>query len=281
MVESPCDGILGLNRMSKPIEMPSSFLAMMSESSASEASNTHTADASDQDKVGPIAKETNYIRAAYKQGAISKAMVSLLLGSEGRGAGGIAVIGGIDKRFADPSREMIWVPVLRGTRGMWAIKIHGLGVATKDKTNFCGERGCIGLIDSGTFGIIGSSEVISPILQAVGLTDGEKVDCFHKLPNLQFDFGTGGTPWELSLSRTYDVDDEAGYSSTCEPAMQSIDDSVWNDVKQKYPGMPIMVLGDPFLRTFYAALDNTDIHHPRVGLAYGKFTSLRQLDAQL
>lgn len=43
-------------------------------------------------------------------------------------------------------------------------------------------------------------------------------------------------------------------------------------------GMPVMLLGDPFLRTFYTVLDNTDADKPRVGLALGNTVALSEIE---
>jgi len=77
---------------------------------------------------------SNFIRAAYEQKALPKALVSLYLGSSNPGeAGGVAVLGGVDKRFF--KGKIIWIPVLKGTKGAWAIKIDALRVGKKKPTS--------------------------------------------------------------------------------------------------------------------------------------------------
>jgi hypothetical protein len=244
---APFDGILGLNRKSKFVK----------------------------DNADSSLRESNFLRAAYLQKTIPKAMVSIFLGTAGKGAGGIALIGGVDQRFAHPSREMAWFPVLKGTSGAWAIKIHSLSVGDKGKKNFCGEKGCVGLIDSGTYGIVGAKKVIKPMLEAAEIFQ-PNLPCGLETPKLRFDLGAG-EPWELSLTRTADVTHPAHH--ICEPAVQATDAiSNWGHIGEKYPGMPVLLLGDPFLRTFYTVLDNTDVENPRVGIAYGNSAALLELD---
>ena len=116
-------------------------------------------------------------------------MLSLLLGSEGQGKGGVAVLGGVDKRFMHGS-ELSWVPVLKDTEGNWAIKIHSLRVGD-EKKNYCGKAGCVGVIDSGTWGIIGTGKVIKPVLEAAMILKPDIPCNLEGLPRLHFDVGTG------------------------------------------------------------------------------------------
>lgn len=172
---APYDGVVGLNRKENQI-------------SSGKSKKT----------------STNFLRAAHAQGAIPKAMVSMFLGSTGVGTGGVAVLGGIDHRFIDQSKKLQWIPVLKNTDGAWAVKIKSLRVGKDGKKNFCGSKGCVGIIDSGTWGIVGKDEIIKPMLDAAELYMPD-FPCDFETPQLRFDFGTG-EELELSLTHTASVE---------------------------------------------------------------------------
>jgi len=239
---APFDGVLGLNRRSQGLK----------------------------DKQGKMVP-SNFITAAYKQGVIPRAQVSFFLGSQpssaGSGAGGVAILGKEDKRFFKGS--LTWIPGLKHTSGGWAIKIPQLRVG-KGKANFCGASGCVGLIDSGSWGIIGSNALVKPLLNAAEIYMPD-IPCGMKTPPLHFDFGAGQV-FSLSLSRTANILHKK--QKICEPAIKAMDLPI---TFKKYKGMPVLMLGDTFLREFYTALDNTDPKKPRVGLAYGNSAALQLL----
>jgi hypothetical protein len=213
---------------------------------------------------------SNFIRAAYEQKALPKAMVALYLGSSNPGeAGGVAVLGGLDKRFF--KGKISWTPVLKGTKGGWAIKIDALRVGKK-KTNFCGAKGCLGLIDSGAWGLIGSPGLINPIKDAAEIYLKD-LPCDMKTPPLHMTLGDA--TFQLSLTKTANVVHKA--HKICEPSIAAQDLPI---TFKKYKGMPVLMLGDPFLRTFFTVLDNTDVKNPRVGVAYGNSLALKELASE-
>jgi len=235
---APFDGVLGLSRKFK----------------------------TSKDKAGH-AVSSNFIRAAYEQHVLPKAIVSLFFGnSHPSEAGGVAILGGVDKRFY--KGKLKWVKVLKGTHGAWAIKIDALKVGHK-KTNFCGSAGCIGIIDSGAWGLIASPSLVKPIKNAAELYMDD-IPCGMKTPPLHLHMGDAH--FKLSLTRTANVLHKAHH--ICEPAIRGQELPI---SFKKHKGMPVLMLGDPFLRTFFTVFDNTHVHSPRVGLAYGNALGLNGL----
>jgi len=91
------------------------------------------------------------------------------------------------------------------------------------------------------------------------------------LPRLHFDVGTGDA-LSLDLVRTADVMHKK--ENICEPAVQAMELPL--DFKG-HKDSPVLLLGDPFLRTFYTVLDNTDVENPRVGIAKGNLEALEEI----
>jgi len=214
--------------------------------------------------------ETNFLRQAYTQGMLPRAAVSLLLGSKGDATGGVAVLGGYNECFVKPGEKIRWLPVLKSTDGAWAIQLKSLRVGDKNGRNLCGQQGCVGIIDSGTWGIVSKDKVIKPLLDDAELYM-PSFPCSMKLPPLLLEVGDGPA-LELSITDTAEVQSEK--HNICAPSIASADLPIHFE---EYKDSEVVMLGDPFLRSFYTVLDNTDPEKPRVGLAYGNLEAVSEL----
>jgi hypothetical protein len=206
----------------------------------------------------------NFLQSAKAEGMIQKSVVSFFLGfSPGKG-GGAAILGGVDSRLF--TGKMTYHPVLKGTKGNWAIKMSKLYIKSKPQVNLCPKEGCLAIVDTGTSLIVGAEQVATPLIKQLGIP--LNCDNLHKLPDVMMEFATESGVKEYALSANdYTLELVAGdgmkeCSSAIKPAGSRIPLSFPG---QK--GMPLVILGDVFLRRYYAAFDNDDPSKPTVGLA--------------
>jgi len=215
----------------------------------------------------------NLMQSARKEGAIAKNIVSFFLGFHPGQGGGAAILGGVDKRlFTGP---ITYHPVLKGTMGNWAIRMEKLYLKNDPKTNFCGPphapHGCLAIADTGTSLIVGAGEVAGPLLNKLGI----RGDCSNlkQAPDMMMEFPTvggkgshtytlkgGDYTLELVL-KTFE-----GTQKKCQAAFKAASSRIPVSFKG-HKDMPIIIMGDVFLRRYYAVFDHEDHAHPRVGFA--------------
>lgn len=201
----------------------------------------------------------NFLLAAKKAGTIKSATISFFLGSASGLGGGAAILGGVDKRlFTGP---IVYHDVLMRTMGNWALKLTTLHVGDS-KTNFCGDKGCLAIIDTGTSLVVGPDHVVNPLKKALGVED----DCSNMktMPAVHFGFGNE-KPYTLSgEDMTLKV---SQYSSVgCKTTFASSGKRIPSQFPH-YDGMPVLILGDAFMRHFYSVFDNDDQKNPKIGFA--------------
>jgi len=204
----------------------------------------------------------NFLNSAKKSGQIKRATISFFLGSRPGAGGGVAVLGGVDKRLY--TGAITYHDVLRKSMGNWALKLTTLRVGNS-KHNFCGKKGCLAIIDTGTSLIVGPPTVVSPMMTALGV----QPDCSNlkKAPAVHFGFGGNKAAKEMSLSAEDVTMQIESYSSvSCKSAIATAS----SRIPMEFPGhkgMPVLILGDAFLRHFYNVFDNDDKDKPRIGFA--------------
>jgi len=210
----------------------------------------------------------NLMDSARKQKKVAKNVVSFFLGYTPGHGGGAAVLGGVDKRLY--TGKMAYHPVLKGTFGNWAMKLTKLYFKSNPKQNFCPPQGCLAIADTGTSLIVGAGQVTNPLIKAMGI----KQDCKNlgKNSDLMFEF-----PTTDGKSKTYPLTGGdytlelvvKTFTSTykkCSPAIKASSDRIPSSYAA-HPGMPIVIMGDVFLRRYYAAFDKENPAKPTVGLA--------------
>jgi hypothetical protein len=204
----------------------------------------------------------NFLTAAKKSGSIKRATVSFFLGSKPGVGGGVAVLGGVDGRLH--TGPITYHDVLRKTMGNWALTLKELRVGDAE-TNFCGKKGCLAIIDTGTSLIVGSPLVVKPMMNALGV----QPDCSNlkKAPPVHFKFGGNKKAPALTLSAEDVTMQIESYSSlSCKSAIAAAS----SRIPMEFPGhkgMPVVILGDAFLRHFYSVFDNDDTTKPKIGFA--------------
>jgi len=212
----------------------------------------------------------NLMTSAKKQKKISKNVISFYLGFMPGNGGGAAVIGGVDSRLF--KGKLVYHPVLKGTFGHWALKLEKLYLKGNPKKNFCPKQGCLAIVDTGTSLIVAAKSVATPLVKAMGVD--KQCKTLGKTDDLMFEFPTiGGKSSTYKLAGgdyTFRVMAKTtkGTIQKCAPALKVAPNPIAAAMaKTKNKGMPIVILGDVFLRENYAVFDNDDPNKPKVGFA--------------
>jgi hypothetical protein len=201
----------------------------------------------------------NFLNAAKKSGTIKSAVISFFLGAKTSLGGGAAVLGGVDKRlFQGP---ITYHDVLRRTMGNWALHLKTLHVGDSKK-NYCGKMGCLAIIDTGTSLVVGPDEVLVGVQAAMGV----KPDCSNlkSSPSVHFGFGNE-KPMSMSAA-DLTLELKSWSTTSCKSAFASSGSRIPSQFPH-YDGMPVLILGDAFMRHWYSVFDNDDKENPKIGFA--------------
>jgi len=203
----------------------------------------------------------NFLKNAKKSGAVKSAVISFMLSSKGKTDGNaVAVIGGVDKRlFTGP---ITYFPVLKRTMGNWALKLTYLRVGDS-KVNHCGKKGCLAIIDTGTSLLVGPGPVVDGVKKQMGV----QPDCSNlkTAPAVHFGFGDDKPAMTLT-AEDLSLQIESYSQVSCKTALASSGSRI-PDAFPHHDGMPVLIMGDSFLRHWYAVFDNDDEANPRIGFA--------------
>lgn len=200
----------------------------------------------------------NLMKSAKAQKQVKKNIVSFFLGFTPGKGGGAAILGGVDQRLF--TGKIKYHPVIKGTMRNWAIKMDRLYL-NGSKKNFCPKAGCLGIADTGTSLIVGAGAVATPLLKNLGI----KMDCSNLkgAPDMIFDFG--GTKYNLKPG-DYTLELMMGAVKRCQVAFKAAS----SRIPLSFPAhkdMPIIILGDVFLRRYYSVFNNDNPAKPMVGFA--------------
>jgi len=176
--------------------------------------------------------------------------------ASGGKSGSTLSLGGPDNSFY--TGDITYVPVAKAAKLLpyWLVSASDISVGSKS-TGACGWLlGCEMVVDTGTSVLAGPSSSLDPIITMIGnVTD----DCSNvdKLPTITFTLGGK----DFDLGPDYYVIRAKGDSGKdeCQLGIQSIN-----------AGVPIWILGDPFLRKFYTIWD---AEQQRIGFATAKAPS--------
>lgn len=214
----------------------------------------------------------NFMMSARTENKIKRNVVSFFLGFRPGKGGGAAILGGTDPRLY--TGPITYHPVLKGTMGNWAVRLTKLYLKNDPKTNFCGPpvapNGCLAIADTGTSLIVGAAKVAQPLLQKLGIRE----DCknLKQAPDMMLEFPTTGKG-----SKTYTL---TGGDYTLELVLKTFQgtqrrcQAAFKAASSRIPvsfaghkDMPIIIMGDVFLRRYYAVFDHEDHKAPKVGFA--------------
>ncbi|NXX44865.1 CATE protein, partial [Tricholaema leucomelas] len=165
--------------------------------------------------------------------------------------GGELLFGGFDSSLF--TGTLNWVPVTQ--QGYWQIQLDNIQVG--GTVTFC-ANGCQAIVDTGTSLLTGPTKDIKLLQSYIGATvvDGEyTVDCsnLNAMPDVTFTIN--GLPYTLS-AQAYTLMESGEDVVFCTSGFQGMDISP--------PAGPLWILGDVFIRQFYAVFDRGN---NRVGLA--------------
>ncbi|KAM4861280.1 cathepsin E [Thomomys bottae] len=187
------------------------------------------------------------------QNLLDLPIFSVYMNSElpGGFSGSELTFGGYDSSHF--SGSLNWIPVTK--QGYWQIALDGIQVG--NNVMFCAE-GCQAIVDTGTSLITGPSHEITHLQEAIGATlvDGEyAVECsnLNVMPNVAFIIN--GVTYSLSPT-AYTLPDYMEEMNFCGSGFQGLDIGP--------PAGPLWILGDVFIRQFYAIFDRGN---NQVGLA--------------
>ncbi|XP_008821365.1 gastricsin [Nannospalax galili] len=192
---------------------------------------------------------TTVLQGMLQEGALSQPLFGVYLGSQQGSNGGQIVFGGVDENLY--SGEVTWVPVTQEL--YWQINIEDVLIG--DKTSGWCSQGCQGIVDTGTSLLTVPSQYLNNFLQSIEAQEefGEyfvSCDSISSLPT--FNFVLNGVQFPLKPS-SYIIQGD-GY---CMVGLEST-------LLTSQSGQPIWILGDVFLRSYYAIFD---IGNNRVGFA--------------
>mmetsp|Transcript_103147 Transcript_103147/g.183291 ORF Transcript_103147/g.183291 Transcript_103147/m.183291 type:complete len:392 (-) Transcript_103147:114-1289(-) len=188
-----------------------------------------------------------------KQGKIQNNVFAFYLASGGK-SGSTLTLGGTDPKYQDGDFSYVKLSVEGKLLPYWLIKGTDIKIGGVS-TGACGRGiiGCPMVVDTGTSVLAGPPNAMQPILTKIG---NVSADCsnVNSLPVITFTFG----------SESFDLDQEfyvlrvaaENGKTECQLGIQGVN-----------AGVPIWILGDPFLRKYYTVWDKDQ---SRIGFAKAK-----------
>jgi hypothetical protein len=178
-------------------------------------------------------------------------MFAFYLASNGA-EGSTLTLGGTDSRFY--SGDFTYVPLAKAASLLpyWLVSASDIKLGGAS-TNSCSHwMGCDMVVDTGTSIIAGPPSAMNTLISKVGKVE-EDCSNVDKLPTITFSFESGN--FDLGPD-FYVIRQKTGDKEQCMLGMQGIN-----------AGVPIWILGDPFLRKYYTVWD---ADQKRVGFATAK-----------
>lgn len=191
------------------------------------------------------------VELLFNQKKIEHNLFSMYLSTHGNGQS-MLIIGGTDSSYQNG--KMQYVPLLQGS-SLHKWEIVGSDVKVAGKSVGSCEAGfgqCKIIVDSGTSSISGSSDMLQPILDVIGVVSQ---DCSNAADKPVVTFTINGTDFDVG-PEFYVLRFEEGGKNLCRVAIDTMPSF-----------LPLMILGTPFLRKFYSVWD---VEQQRIGFAVAK-----------
>jgi hypothetical protein len=173
------------------------------------------------------------------QGQISQPVFQFFLDSQPRTTNARIVFGGYDSSYF--TGNLNWVPLT--SENYYVIQLDGTYVGGTS-LNQC-DLGCSAIVDSGTSELVGPSQYVGPLIQAIG-TVNQDCSNYASLPTISFEIG--GNKYDVSPVEY--VLNQTGVGCTLGISSQA--------------GFPYWILGDVFIRAWSTVFDQSN---NRVGFA--------------
>lgn len=187
-----------------------------------------------------VSDATPFFFQMAEQKAVEQNVACFYLTKEPNSNGSALILGGVDESYA--TEPLTWVPLKNTT--YWLIDIDGIGVNGKSS----GPIGAV--VDSGTSLLVGSADVIQPLINAIG-----DYDCDHPEKSPVIEVTVGGRVFQIP-PELYLINLEG----QCLCGIQII------DLPLERLGFSVL-LGDVFMRQFYTCFD---ADNKRVGWGLAK-----------
>eukprot|EP00929_Paragymnodinium_shiwhaense_P028465 TRINITY_DN1648_c0_g1_i4.p1 TRINITY_DN1648_c0_g1~~TRINITY_DN1648_c0_g1_i4.p1 ORF type:complete len:383 (+),score=107.62 TRINITY_DN1648_c0_g1_i4:62-1210(+) len=204
--------------------------------------------------LGPAAAAVDKVPLPMKllvdQGKIQHNVFAFYLSSGGK-SGSTLSLGGPDSQFY--TGDFHYVPVAAAAKLLpyWLVSASDVKIGGESMgCNFL--TGCEMVVDTGTSVIAGPTSAVNKWISKIGKVN-EDCSGVDKLPTVTFSIG--GKDFDLGPD-FYVIKVTQGGQSQCELGIQAVN-----------AGVPIYILGDPFLRKYYTVWD---ADQKRVGFATAK-----------
>jgi len=187
------------------------------------------------------------------QGKIQHNMFAYYLASGGK-TGSTLTLGGTDSSFYTGDFTYVSLAKAASLLPYWMISASDIKIDGQS-SGACGWLlGCESVVDTGTSLLAGPPAAMNKLIAKVG---NVSADCSNvkSLPTITFNFGGHDFPLEPDFYVIRVKDPQSG-KDQCQLGMQGIN-----------AGVPIWILGDPFLRKYYTVWD---ADNKRVGFAVAK-----------
>merc|ERR1712070_884482 len=186
------------------------------------------------------------------QGLIEHNIFSFYLASN-ESTGSTLVLGGTDEQYYTGDFTYIKTAIAAHLLPYWLISASSMKVGGKEavKCNFL--TGCYMVVDTGTSVLAGPPSDVNELIAPIG---NVSADCsnVHTLPDITFTFDGHDFVLEPSFYVIRAKDDKG--VEQCQLGIEGVN-----------AGVPIWILGDPFLRKYYTVWDSEE---KRVGFAVAK-----------
>lgn len=175
---------------------------------------------------------------AMKDGLLAKNQFSFYLSSNDGDDTSMLLLGGTDSKYYTGEFTSVPFNGLQFLLGYWLITGDSIEVAGKD-VGVCSK--CALVVDTGTSILTGPPGTIDPLLKAIGnvSSDCSNVD---SLPTLTFNIAS--KPFTLEPSFYVLKAPDSNGNMECQLGIEALN-----------PGIPLWILGDPFLRKYYTLFD--------------------------
>jgi len=172
--------------------------------------------------------------------------------SSGANKGSTLVLGGTDPSFYTGDFTYVGVSIAAKALPYWLVRGTDIKVGGASIKMCNWLTGCLMVVDSGTSVIAGPTKAMNALIAQIG-TVNQDCSGIDKLPVVSFTLG--GKDFELGPD-FYVIKVSDGGKEQCMLGIQAMD-----------AGVPIYILGDPFLRKYYTVWD---AEQNRVGFATAK-----------
>jgi len=187
-----------------------------------------------------------------QQHSLPKGEFAFFLQSGGK-AGSTLTLGGVDSRFYSGDFTYVPLSLAQKLAQYWLIKGSDIKVGGQSAKVCSWLAGCPLVVDTGTSILTGPPSSVGPLLKLVG---NVSEDCSNvgQLPTLTFSIN--GHDFELGPDfYVLRAQDDSG-KTVCQVGIEAVN-----------AGLPLWILGDPFLRKYYTVFDRDQ---KRVGFALAK-----------